>query len=295
MEQALVGQAVTQEDRVRTMATMRAVRNVGMTIGALLGTLALALDSRPVYDGVVLLNAASFVGLAALAASLSARAGAGSARRIVSMRVLRDTPYLLLATLNGILSLHMTLLSVGVPLWIAEHSHAPKAIIAPLLIVNTVLAVGFQVRASRGADTVTGAAVRMRLAGAALALCCLLLAAVPPLPVVAAIPLLAAAMVALTCGELFQSAGAWGVSYQLARDEEQAAYLSVFWLGVSVQQILGPLLVAAVLFAGSSACVGLAALMVLVGLAVPASARWAQASRAREIPDVVECVAAPAA
>jgi dipeptide/tripeptide permease len=122
----------------------------------------------------------------------------------------------------------------------------------------------------------------MRLAGVALAACCLLLALAAPLPVAGAIPVLVLSMVALTAGELFQSAGGWGLSYQLAREGEQAAYLSVFWLGVSVQQILAPLVVAAVLFAGASAWIGLGTVLVLTGLVVPVGARWAETRRACE-------------
>jgi mannose-6-phosphate isomerase-like protein (cupin superfamily)/MFS family permease len=235
MEQAIVGQVVAQHDRVRTMAAMRAVRNVGLAAGALLGTLALAISTRPAYVAVVLVNAASFVGLAALAARLPLRGNAASVRRRVSLSVLRDRPYLALAGLNAVLTMHMTLLSVGIPVWISQHTHAPNVIVAPLLVLNTMLAVAFQVRASNGVDTPISAAARLRQAGGVLGLCCMLLAFTGPLPSVAAIPVLVASMVALTGGELFQSAGAWGLSYQLAREGEQAAYLSVFWLGVGAQ------------------------------------------------------------
>lgn len=292
MEQALVGQAVARVERVRTMAVMRAVRNAGMTIGALLGTLGLVLDARPAYVGIVLVNAASFVGLAAMASRLPLLAGAPGLRRRLSPRVLKDVPYLMLATLNAVLTIHMTLLTVGLPLWIAEHTHAPRAIIAPLLIVNTVLAVALQVRASRGADTATGAAERLRVGGLALAACCLLLSLAPPLPAGPAVALLVVGMVALTGGELFQSAGGWGLSYELAREGEQAAYMSVFWLGVSIQQIVAPVLIAAVLVAGASAWVALGALLALAGLSVPAIARRALAARARE--RIVEPVSAMA-
>ena len=282
MEQALVGQAVALQDRVRTMAVMRAVRNVGFTIGALLGTLALGLDTRPAYIAIVLVNGASFVGLATMAHGLPLLSGAVRLRRSISLRVLRDRPYLQLAALNAILTMHMTLLSVGVPLWIAEHTHAPTVIVAPLLIVNTVLAVAFQVRASRGSDTEAGAAASLRLGGLCLAICCLLLALASPAPAAAAVALLVLSMVALTGGELLQSAGGWGLSYQLARDGEQTAYLSVFWLGVSIQQIMAPLVVAAVLVAGAGAWIALGALLAFAGLAVPLSARRVTAARAHE-------------
>jgi hypothetical protein len=282
LEQALVGEAVAHADRVRTMAVMRAVRNVGFTVGAMMGTLALGFDTRPAYVAIVLVNALSFVALAAMAAGLPVLAEAAGARlrRPLSFGVLRDRPYLVIAVLNAVLTIHMTLLSLGVPVWIAEHSHAPRAVIAPLLIVNTVLAVLFQVRASRGADTIAGAAARLRSSGLALAACCAMLAVVPPLPAAAAVAILAVGMVALTTGELFQSAGGWGLSYELARDGEQAAYLSVFWLGFGLQQAIAPIVVAAVVVTGASGWLALGAFLAVIGLAVPRSAQRAAAPRA---------------
>lgn len=93
-------------------------------------------------------------------------------------------------------------------------------------------------------------------------------------------------MVALTGGELFQSAGGWGGSYLLAVPGQEGVYLSVFWLGVAVQQIAAPVLVSLVVTAGSTGWVVLAALFAVCGLAAPPIGRWAQAqAAARHRPD----------
>jgi len=288
LEQALVRQAVPEGERVRMMAFLRVLLNVGFTGGALLGSLALLIDSRAGYAGILLANAATFYAVSALASRLPVTTDEAGAmvRRSISFDVLRDRPYLTLAVLNAVLTLHMTLLAVGMPLWIAEHSNAPVAVIAPLLAVNTVLAVSFQVRASRGSQTSAGAVRALRLASASLAACCLLLVLVPPLPAAVAVGVLLLAMLALTGGELFQSAGGWALSFNLARDGQHGAYLSLFWLGVSVQQILAPVLVVSVIAAGSLGWVGLAALFLLAGLAVPLANRWAERTRATAEPEV---------
>jgi len=278
LEQALVSQAVDETDRVRTMAVLRALRNAGFTVGALIGSVALALDSRPAYGAALVVNAASFVALATIAARLPLREDRVATRRL-SLRVLGDRPYLTLAALNALLSIHMTFLSVGIPVWVVFHSHAPRAVVAPLLAVNTVLAVAFQVPASRGSDTPHGAASRLRQAGVALGGCCVLLAVVPSLGTLPAIAVLVMAMASLTAGEVLQSAGGWGLSYAHARPEQQGAYLSLFWLGNAVQQIAAPVLVAAVVSLGSLAWVLLAAVLVAGGLAVPAANRWMTAVR----------------
>ncbi|HEV2376579.1 MAG TPA: MFS transporter [Streptosporangiaceae bacterium] len=291
MEQAMVSRAVPPDDRVHTMAVMRSLRNVGFTVGVLLGGVALVADNWTAYAIVLFANAASFVILAVIAVTLPLAAATGSARarREISLKVLADRPFLVLTGINAILTLHMPLLSVGIPLWIAEHSHAPRAIVGPLLVVNTILCITLQVRASRGSDSPPGAARRLRQAGLALAVCCLLLALLPRLGMVPAIALLVAAMVALTGGELWQSAGGWGLSYALARPGQEGAYLSMFSLGAAVQQIAAPVLVATVVQVGTVGWVGLAALVAVTGLIAPLTATWASRSMRPERSDESLC------
>ncbi|MFD4901340.1 MFS transporter [Streptomyces sp. NPDC058411] len=288
MEQALVGQAVPTSERVKVVAILRSMRNVGFTLGALLGGIGLLIDTRAGYTVILLLNAASFAVLASLASRLPLiNAPAAQLRRRFSVSVLRDGSFLSFAGINAILTMHMTLLSIGIPLWIVGHTDVSAALISPLVAVNTVLAVLLQVRASRGTDDIPGAARALVRAGISLAACCLLLVAAPGLPVVLAIGVLLLAMVALTGGELWQSAGGWGGSYLLAVPGQEGVYLSVFWLGVAVQQIAAPIVVSLIVTVGATGWVVLAAVFAAAGFAAPAIGRWAQTQAAkRPQPDV---------
>ncbi|MES5821051.1 MFS transporter [Streptomyces sp. RG80] len=277
MEQALVGQATGTEDRVRVVAVLRSLRNVGFTVGALLGGIGLLIDSRAGYAVILLLNAASFAVLATLASRLPVlSAPAKSLRRRFSVSVLRDGSFLSFTGINAVLTMHMTLLSIGIPLWIVGHTEVSSAVIAPLVAVNTVLAVALQVWASRDTETIAGASRALVRAGVSLALCCVLVTAAPKLPVVLAVGVLLLAMIALTGGELYQSAGGWGGSYLLAAPGQEGVYLSVFWLGVAIQQIAAPLLVSLVVTTGTVGWTVLAALFALCGFAAPVIGRWAQ-------------------
>ncbi|GAA2996229.1 membrane protein [Streptomyces fulvorobeus] len=278
MEQALVGQAVPTEERVRVIALLRAIRNVGFTVGALLGGIGLMIDTRPGYAAILLVNAAAFAVSAALASRLPLlNAPAKSLRRRFSAKVLKDGPFLAFTGINAVLTMHMTLLSIGIPLWIVGQTKVSPTVIAPLMAVNTVLAVALQMRASRGTETIAGSARALLWAGASLTICCLLLTATPNLPVVLAIGMLLLAMVALTGGELWQAAGGWGGSYLLAVPGQEGVYLSVFWLGVAIQQIAAPLLISLVVTVGATGWIVLAALFAASGIAAPAIGRWAQA------------------
>ena len=59
--QAVVGQVEGSQERTRTMASMRALRNVGMTVGFLLAGIVQATQSREAFAALFLFNAATFL------------------------------------------------------------------------------------------------------------------------------------------------------------------------------------------------------------------------------------------
>src|SRR5260221_5277627 len=78
-----------------------------------------------------------------------------------------------------------------------------------------------QVRASRTANTLTGATRAIRRAGGLLLMACVIFAISHSLPAAGAIAALAAGCALLTLGEVLHSARAWGISYSLAPPEKQ--------------------------------------------------------------------------
>jgi hypothetical protein len=68
----------------------------------------------------------------------------------------------------------------------------------------------------------------------------------------AAIALLVIGLILHTATEMLASAGEWLVSIELADDAHRGKYLSVFSLGGSLQDALGPTIVTAVLSLGSA-------------------------------------------
>ncbi|MBO3740240.1 MFS transporter [Actinoplanes sp. NEAU-H7] len=263
--QMLVGGTATAEDRTRTMAVMRSVRNVGFGLGALLATPLLAHHSTWAYRGVVLADALSFVLAALLLTRVRDVRPPRTARKPAPLRSLwgfRDWRYLLLASVNGLLTLHMTLLSVALPLWALRATTAPPSALPLLVLVNTVLAVLLQVPMAGIAQRPDGALRALRYAGLALAVCCALFAAAAGTSRWTAVAVLLAAVLALTAGELWQATGAWDLSYAYAPPDRTGEYLSVFSLGATVQQIAGPALVTSLIVPhGRSGWLALAVLL----------------------------------
>lgn len=287
MVQAVVGRLEEGDSRLRTMATTGVVRNVGFAVGGLLAAAAAVLDRPAGYTGLVLADAASYFLAAALLARLpvsavprSDRGGAGRRRdRLPGAR------FLLLTGLNGVLYVNTVLLTVGLPLWVISGTDAPRAMAALVIVVNTVVVVTTQVRLSRGADETGRAARCQRRSGAALAVCCLLVAFSSGVGSAGAAVLVLLAAVALSLGEIWQQVGAWGLSYALSPADQQAYYLSVYNVGLSGASIVGPALITATVFrAGGVGWAVLAAAFAATGAAVVLVARGGVSAAGPEAP-----------
>lgn len=276
LNQAVIAAAVGDNDRVRTMALVRVVRNVGFSLGALAGTTLVALGSNAGFRSIILTNAASFLLAGILLARIPLLNPTASARRTGpwhSLASLRDGRYLTLTGLNGIVVMHMTLLSVGIPLWILTHTSAPPPLTGVIILVNTVLVILLQVRVSRGCDDIVVASSRMRWAAGALAGCCLLLGLSSGTTSVVATGLIVAAVILLTGAEMWQAAGSWGISFELAPPDRRGEYLSVFSLGTTLQSIVGPVLLTALVVPHATVgWLGLGAMFLVTGLILPAVA-----------------------
>jgi MFS family permease len=268
---ALVGAAVPEDVRVQTMARLRAARNVGFGLGALVATAAIVAGSRGWFVAMIVADAGTFfvtsVGMLRMGfGRLAPTAGVG--RLGGESRAVPNPRYLVASLLNGILAIHMTLLTLGLPLWIATRTRAPVGVVGACVVANTVLAVALQAWFARAAARLSGAARAMLRAGVALAAFCALAAIDARIasPALAALVAVVSA-VALTFGELWQSAGEWKISYDLADPAHRARYLSAFQLGSGAQQVAGPLIVTALVLPHAWGWGVLAALALGAGIA----------------------------
>jgi hypothetical protein len=294
---AFITQAIGESERVRIAGAIRAVRNAGYAVGALASSLALISPGRTSLAVIVLSNSASFVLAAALLRAMPLRTGAapgrGSGRR--GGESVRRRPAFLAATvLSGALSVHRQILAVGLPLWIVTRRLAPTSTVSVLAAVNTVLVVVLQVRMSRDTQTAVDAAKVLRRSGWALfAVAGILAVSVVSIPSLwSRIGLLFAATVALTFAEMWQAAGAWGISLALSPDEARGRFLSVFNLGPSTQDVVGALLLTAlVLPFGAAGWLLLGGFLVAGGLLAPPVARWADREREQRVESPVPVAA----
>ncbi|MFI7283036.1 MFS transporter [Micromonospora chersina] len=280
---ALVAAVAGPRGRVHAFATLRAVANLGIAVGAALAGFALAVDSHRAYQVLVVGNAATYLLSAALLMRLPAHPPAARgpvAGRPRRARALRDGRFLAVSGASAVLALHLTVLTLIVPLWTVTRAGAPPPVVSAVLLTNTVLTVLLAVRLSRGADTAAPAARKLRRAGLVLAAATPLYAATAGLPTVAAVALLLVATAVWTFGDLWHGAAGAGLAYDLAPPEAIGAYQGADGLLAGLARAVGPaLLTLLVLDGGVPGWLALGALFAGVGLAAPALTRWALANR----------------
>lgn len=269
--QALLARLVDAAERTRMRARLQAVANAGLAVGAGVGAVALSLDAAVAYLAVFAMDAAGF----AVAALLLRRLPDGAApppdgtggRRLA---VLRDRRYVLITLLSAVMCLNMPLLSLGLPLWIVQHTDAPPATAAVLLVVNTVGVVLFQVRIAR---QVTGPASAARVSARAgwllLAACAVYALSGAELSASAAAVLLLAGAAIQVAGEMAAGVAGWELGFALAPDHRQGQYQGFFSMAPQVARTAGPVLMTTLLLGfGGVGFLALGGAFLVAGLAV---------------------------
>lgn len=281
--EAMVADIFVRAERVRRLALVHAARNVGMSVGAAVGALAVSAGSDAAFRSLVLLNAASFVVVALMVTRLKrfehrvAREERAEGPEVEGpAERSRVSPRLIvLAAVSGGLLLSDSVLFVALPLWIAGGTSIPEAAIGVALIVNTLLTALIQVPITRLADTYARA-VRLFVPGALLmAVAMAAYGAGALLGPILGFALVIVATVVLTVAENAQSAASWQIRYDLAPAGSRARFLSYFSLGEGLQSVYGPLAVTALAVTlGQPGWLLLGGLMVLIAGAIRLLAAW---------------------
>lgn len=234
------------ENPVRFRAYQRSLTNLAIAFGVLVAGVAIAVGTPFAYQVVLAVRAGAYV-VCVLALTRVPHL-APTSRGTLDRRwmALRDVPYLAATTLNSLMSIHFVVPSLLLPLWVADQTNAPRAVVSAALILNTAIVVCLQVRASKGVDDPASAGTRMLWAGVAVAagLTLLALAHGPSLVVATALVLIGVAV--YTLGELWHAAAAMEYEYGLAAAHAQGQYSGVFALGQGLAQAVAPIVVGAV-------------------------------------------------
>jgi MFS family permease len=274
VRQGLTAQVLPIDRRVEGRAFLRATTNVGFAIGAAIAGVAIVADTELAYQALIAGDALTFVAAALVTLRLPHVPPQPRRAEGPQLIVLRDRPYVAVTALVALLGMHASLLDVGLPLWVS-HTHAPKAIVAVVFVVNCVLVALFSVAFARGSESVAGAARSAVRAALLLAASCVVFVLTDGPGAVVASALLIGACVIQAAGEMAQAASSWGLGYGLAPEDAQGQYQGLAATAMAAATTVGPALMAAVVSAGTLGWLAYGALFLLAGFATPPVAAWA--------------------
>lgn len=265
-------------------AYLRSVTNLGIALGAVGAGVAVEVNSALAYKILIAGNGISFAMSAAIVWFLPGIRSEPSEPAVSGPRwvALRDYPYITLTLLDGVLAIQGQVQAIAIPLWLTGFTLAPRWILAASVVVNTVIVVILQVRASKKITSAHEGGHAMRRAGFMLLISCVIISVTGHLAEAEAAALILVAVIIQTVGELWYAAGGFELSFGLAPEHAQGQYLGVYGMGAGLANTFGPALLTALCIGwGIAGWVTVGILFAAAGLLMPMAVRWAEATRTR--------------
>lgn len=275
----------SKEERVQSQAFMRAALNIGFTLGALIGGVALATGSDTVVQAVPVLTAAILLANTWWITRLPdppAREPVATEEAVLKPAALKNRAFVALMTGDGVLGTNQVLLNIVIPLWLVEETDAPRVLLAWLFGTNTVMAVLLQVAAARGVDSVARSLRASYISAGFFVLSCAIVLVTHDTMGWTTIALVWLGHVTVTGAELYQSAGHWGFMSELTDVDQRAEYQGAAHIGGTLGSVWAPALFTYLAMEhGSLGWVTIAALVIVSTLTMGPSARAAERYLAR--------------
>ena len=263
-------------------ARLRVFVNLGLVVGTAGAGAAAALDTRAAYVALILANAASYLvcaGLLLRVPDFEPLPHSGGRGGMLS--VLADLPYAAFSALYGLMGLEFQVPILLLPLWISQHTSAPRWAVSGVYLVNAALCMVLQVRVGRQVNDPVDGGRALRRAGL------LFLAAAPVMALTADVPSWAAVALAFlgvgvhSLGQVLHTSAGFALGYGLAPDHAQGRYQGLMGIGYDLGQAIAPYLLTAVcLGLGQAGWLLLGGFLAALGLAGPPLTAWALRARA---------------
>ncbi len=222
------------EDAAAFRASSRALVNLGMSLGLVGNGVAVQLGTANAYRALFFVNALTFAVAWVINRRLPRYERLPKPEAEGRWVALTDWPFVGYALLNGLMKLQFSVLVLLLPLWIVEHTQAPRWSVSMLVLLNTVLVTLFQVRVGRNVKTVRNGGTALNRAGVIFLVSCSAMGLATGLPAWAALLLLIFAVVLHTFGELWHSSGAMALSFGLAAPHVQGQYQGLAGIGAGL-------------------------------------------------------------
>jgi MFS family permease len=191
---------------------------------------------------------------------------------------------------NAAMSLQYFVLMLLLPLWVVDHTAAPRWSVGLYLLINTVMVVLLQVRVGKNVQTIIQGGAALRRAGLIFLISCSAIGLAAGLPGWAALIVLIVAVGWHTVGELSHASASFALDFGMAPAHAQGQYQGLAGLGMGAGAAAAPVaLIGLCLSFGLAGWVGLGACFAGLGLAAPALARWGERTRPQLTEPVLPC------
>lgn len=275
-------------------STTRAIANVGISLGALGCGAAVEIGTPLAYRTLIAVNALTFLGAWAVLGRLPRYAPLPREESGPRWGALTDKPFVAFTALSGLMTIQYFVILLSLPLWVVDHTHAPRWSVSGFLLVNTLIVTFWQVRVGKNVETIRQGGGALRRAGVLFLISCSAIGFAAGLPGWAALLLLVAAVIVHTVGELWFSSGEFAVNFGMSPANAQGQYQGVAMIGFGAGIAMAPvLLVGVCLSYGRIGWAGLGAGFLLLGLAAPAVTRWGARTRPAKAEAAADMSAAP--
>jgi MFS family permease len=273
------------EDTITFRSQVQAVGNIGLTVGALIAGVGISVGTPWAYRAMFLFTAAAYLvdifitlripDYAPLPRPDSA--GQAKAHRFV---VLRDRPFIAYALVSGALSMSMLVDNMLLPVWIVMYTSAPHWTVALVYVLNTAIAILFQMRLSRTIKTMRQGGSALLRCGVTLIVGYVLMAVMPGQSPGLATILLVGGVVVTTVAQIWLVSGRFVFEYTLPPAHAQGQYDGFSNTITTLSLTVAPLVLLGVVAGqGFVGWIGLGLLFLVLGLAGPAIAAWGLRTR----------------
>lgn len=267
-------------EATRYRAITRVIMNVAVSFGSVVSAIAIGLDTPDAYRALLLGNALSYVLALVIAKRIPRYAPLPKPAKTKRWTAVRDVPFLAATALNGAMTLQMSVLMLPLPLWVVDHTHAPRWTASVALVINAIIVALLQVHIGKKVPTLRQGGRALRRAGLYFLVSCSAIGLAAGLPKWAAFAVLCGAVIVHSVGELWHASATFTLEFGLPPAHAQGQYQGLAGIGRDAARASAPaILVGAVLSAGRGGWIWLGIFLALAGLLGPAVTRWGERTR----------------
>jgi hypothetical protein len=268
------------EDAVAFRARAQAIINLGISLGVIGTGAAVQINTPTAYRALFLLHGITCLADVAALSRLPRFGPLPGAHEGSPLAALKDRPFVAYAVLSGLMFMQYFVPIFLLPLWIVDHTHAPRWSISLIMLINTVLVVLFQVRVGKRVQSLRQGGAALRRAGVVFLFSCSVMGLATGIPAWAALLVLAAAIALHTYGELWHASASFALEFGLAPAHAQGQYQGLIGVGNGAGQAAAPVvLIGLFLSLGRLGFILLGACFALLGQLGPPVARWGARTR----------------